>query len=201
MLTEDGDFHFKVKPKEIGFYILKLKKDNFITLLVDKNENVEITGDARQLAKTYDVTGSAGSELLHELNLHKQMNTERVDSLSTVYTASRGKPGILKVKAALDSIYKVIVHEKRLFEKFIDKNTDSLASLIAIYQQFGREPMFNVNSDDDLSYFVKLDNALYAAYPGNQHAMDLHERVAEMKKVQAESNLAEAKLQHWRCCT
>ena len=84
---------------------------------MDKNENVEITGDARQLAKTYDVTGSAGSELLHELNLHKQMNTERVDSLSTVYTASRGKPGILKVKAALDSIYKVIVNDEKTFRR------------------------------------------------------------------------------------
>jgi peroxiredoxin len=195
VLSEEGEFYFRVKPKQTGFYILKLKSDNFITLLLDKKEDVEITGDAKQLMKSYNVTGSAGSILIKELNTHWQQNLERVDSLGIVYSASKGQPGIIKIKAELDSIYKVIfMDEKTYLQKFIDKNTSSFACLIAIYQQFGRELMFDNNNAGDLVYFIKLDKALYAAYPDNPHAQDLHERVAELKKIEAEKELAEAKL-------
>jgi peroxiredoxin len=195
ILTEDGEFYFRVKPKEIGFYILKLSSDNFITLLIDKKEDVEITGDAKQLSLTYNVTGSSGSVLLMELNAHKQKSLGRVDSLSAVYSVSKGKPDILKIKAELDSVYKVIfMNEKAFLQKFIDQNTSSLACLIAIYQQFGREMMFNTSSSDDFIYFDKLDKALFDAYPGNMHASDFHERVAEIRKINAEKAIAEARL-------
>jgi len=195
VLSDEGEFYFRVKPKEIGFYVLKLKSDNFVTLLIDKGENVEVSGDVRQLQRDYHVTGSAGSSLIKELNTRRQLNLDRVDSLGIVYKAAKGKPGIIPVKTALDSIYKVIVTDEKTFlKKFIDKNTGSLACLIAIYQQFGRELMFDNNRPEDFDYFIKLDNALYAKYPNNLHSEDLHERVAELKKVKAEKELADAKL-------
>ncbi len=195
VLSEEGEFYFKVKPKEIGFYVLKLKSNNFITLLLDKNENVEITGDVRQLQRTYNVTGSAGSTLIRELDTHRQMNLERVDSLGIVYQANKGKPDLIKVKTALDSIYKLIIlDEKSYLKNYINKNTHSLSCLLAIYQQFGRELMFDNSKPEDFAYFLKLDNALYAEYPDNLHTKDLHERVSEQKKVNAEKELAESKL-------
>jgi peroxiredoxin len=195
ILSEEGEFHFKVEPKEIGFYIVKLSRNNFITLLVDKGETIEVTADAKQLLRTYTVSGSKGSELIKELNAKLQSSYDKVDSLSAIYTAAKGKPDILKVKASLDSTYKVIfLDQKKYLETFINTNTSSLACLIAIYQQFGREMMFNFNIKEDFAYFEKLDKALMAAYPDNQHALDLHERVAEIKRMSAEKDLAESKL-------
>ena len=92
VVSEEGEFYFKVKPKEIGFYILKLRKNNFITLLIDNGETVEIVADAKQLLKTYTVSGSKGSELIKELDDHLQLNYIKVDSLSKIYNDSKGKP-------------------------------------------------------------------------------------------------------------
>jgi peroxiredoxin len=197
VVSEDGEFYFKVKPKEISFYLLKLSKNNFITLLIDKGENVEITADAKQMVKSYTVTGSKGSELIRELNAHLQVNYERLDSLASVYedNKKKGNPDILKIKASCDSVYKIIfLDEKSFLKNFIDRNTSSLSCLIAVYQQFGREFMFNFNNKEDIAYFEKLDNALFAKYPENQHAKDLHERIAEIKRIDAERQLAENKL-------
>lgn len=195
VLSEDGEFFFKVKPKEIGFYVLKMNKNNFVTLLVDKGETVEISGDVKNLLLTYSVSGSKGSELIRELNTNLNKNYDKVDSLGVVYKESKGSPDILKIKAQLDSVYKnIFLDQKEFLKNFIDKNTSSLACLIAVYQQFGREPMFNINLPEDLAYYEKLDKALFAAYPENQHALDLHKRMGEVRKAQAERQIAESKL-------
>lgn len=195
VITEDGDFYFKVKPKEIGFYVLRMKSDNFITLLIDKGETVEISADARQLLYTYKVSGSKGSEFIWELNMHKKKNLAKVDSLSAVYKESLGKPDYTDIKNSIDSTYKLIFYDEKEFaKKFIDKNTSSLACLIAIYEQFGREALFFEKDSNDFSYFEKLDKALMIAYPGNVHVEDLHSRVSEIKRIKAEQILAEGKL-------
>jgi peroxiredoxin len=195
VVSEEGEFYFKVKPKEIGFYIFKLKKNNFFTLLIDKGETVEITADAKQLQKSYIVSGSKGSDLIKELNDHLQANYTKVDSLSRIYNDSKGSSDILKIKASLDSTYKEIFFDQKNFlKKFIDENTHSLACLIAIYQQFGREPLLNVSNKTDFAYFKKLDNALISTYPDNQHSLDLHKRLTEIKRMDAEKQLAESKL-------
>jgi peroxiredoxin len=195
VISEDGDFYFKVKPKEIGFYVLKIKSDNFVTLLIDMGETVEISADARQILQTYSVSGSKGSELICELNMHKKENLSKVDSLSTIYKESLGKANFVDIKSSIDSTYKLIFNDEKEFaKKFIDKNTSSLACLIAIYEQFGREALFFEKDSTDFSYFEKLDKALSVAYPGNVHVEDLHTRVSEIKRLKAEMELAEDKL-------
>jgi peroxiredoxin len=194
-ISEDGDFYFKVKPTEIGFYVLKIKSDNFITLLIDKGETIDITADARQMLYTYTVTGSKGSELIWELNMHKKDNQAKVDSLGALYKESIDKTNFVKIKSSIDSTYKLIfLDEKDFAKKFIDKNTSSLACLIAIYEQFGREMLFFEKDSVDFSYYEKLDKALMVAYPGNIHAEDLHKKVSEIKRVKAELALADSKL-------
>jgi thiol-disulfide isomerase/thioredoxin len=195
VINEDGEFSFKVKPKQIGFYVLRLARNNFVTLLIDKGETVEISGDARQLVKTYNVSGSKGSQQIKEINDHLRINYARVDSLSSVYEGSQGKDNFIKIKEELDSIYLTIFADQKKFAStFIDKNTSSLACLIAIYQQFGKQPVFDVKVKEDFAYFQKLDKAIFAAYPDNPHAQDLHERIAEIKKMDAEKKLAAGKL-------
>jgi len=195
VVSEDGEFYFKVKPKDIGFYILKLKKNNFITLLIDKGETVEISADAMQLSKTYSVSGSKGTELIKELDNNLQHNYAKVDSLSKIYNEKKGSPDILKIKASVDSTYKKIYFDEKNFrKKFIDRNSNSLACIIALYRQFGREPMFNINVKEDFAYIEKIDKALFTTYPDNEQVKDLHERVAKIKRLEAERKIAEGKL-------
>ena len=195
VVNEDGDFYFKEEPKEIGFYIVKIKKDNFITLLIDKGETIDVSADARQLARTYTVSGSTGSDQVRELKKQMMFYDDKLDSITHVYLNSKKRDNYAAIKTSIDSTFKKIFADyKNALKSFIDKNTYSLASIIALYQQFGRQEVFKASNNDDFAYFEKLDNALIAAYPDNPHSQDLHKRVADYKKIKAEQQLAENKL-------
>lgn len=195
VVNEDGDFYFKVKPKEIGFYIIKIKKDNFITLLIDKGETVDVSADVRQMARTYMVSGSIGSSLTRELKNRMIFYDDKLDSITHVYLNSKKKDNYAAIKASIDSTFKkIFVEYKNSLKDFIDKNTNSLAGIIALYQQFGRQEVFKASNKEDFAYFTKLDNELITAYPDNPHSQDLHKRVADYKKIKAEQELAESKL-------
>jgi peroxiredoxin len=195
IVNEDGDFYFKEKPKEIGFYIIKIKKDNFITLLVDKGETIDLTADARQLARTYTVSGSVGSDKVRELKNSMIFYDDKLDSITQVYLNSKKKDNYAEIKTSIDSTFKqIFLDYKKSLKDFIDKNTSSLSSIIALYQQFGRQEVFKAFDKDDFAYFQKLDNALIVAYPDNPHSQDLHKRVSDYKKAKAEQELAESKL-------
>jgi peroxiredoxin len=195
VVNEDGDFYFKVKPKEIAFYIVKIKKDNFITLLIDKGETIDITADVRQLARTYTVSGSVGSDKVRELKKQMMFYDDKLDSITHVYLNSKKKDNYAEIKSSIDSTFKqIFVDYKNSLKNFIDKNTSSLASIIALYQMFGRQEVFKAYDKDDFAYFQKLDKSLIATYPDNPHSQDLHKRVADYNKVKAEQELAESKL-------
>jgi len=195
MTDENGQFKFKVKISEPGFYVIRINKNNFFTMLMDKGETAEVTGDVRQLASTYTVSGSAGSELIREINQRLRINYEKVDSLSLIYNSSQKKPDFLAIKAKLDSTYFTIVDDQKKFiSKFVENHTTSLASLIAIYQMFGEQQMLDPNKDEDFEYYLKLDKGLFGKYPKNKHAIDFHQRVAEIKRSKAEKELTASKL-------
>ena len=123
MIDDNGEFRFSYKPAGICFYMLKLADDNFITLLLNKGENVEITGNSRQLASEYKVVGSAGSELLSQLNDHTRMNFKKSDSLLGVLEANKDSVDFIEIKAECDSMYDIIFADQQEYVKsFIQKN-------------------------------------------------------------------------------
>ncbi len=179
--NEEGKFVFKRKINEAGFYIIKLAKNNFVTLLIDKGETIELSGDAEELAKSYRVSGSNGSVLLKDWNVFLRKNTESTDSLAKILLNSQEKPNFLEIKKGLDSTYRIILANVRTkAREFIDKNPKSLASLIVLYQYFGSKPLFN--EKDDLAYFEKLDKNLKLVYPYSEHIKDLDNIVGGVKK-------------------
>jgi thiol-disulfide isomerase/thioredoxin len=181
IIDEKGKFVFRRILNETGFYLVKLAKDNFITLLLDKGETLDLTADASDLARTYRVKGSVGSELLKDWNVFLRTNTDRTDSLAKKLLNSQEKPDFLQIKKGLDSTYKAILANVRAKAiEFIDKNPKSLASLIVLYQYFGNKALFN--EKDDLAIFEKLDNSLKTVYPKSEHVSDLDKIVSEVKK-------------------
>lgn len=192
-IDENGEFTFRYKPREISFYLLKISRDNFITLLAEKGENIEITGNARQLAADYSVTGSAGSVLLCELNKYTHANYRKTDSLYKLQLLYQDSADYPKIKLQLDSVYETVVENQRDYVRdFIKKNVTSLASLIAIYQVFGRQKV--LNERDHFSSFKMLDSVLFFIYPHNDYVLELHTRVQEVEKANANKLLNLAKL-------
>src|ERR1035437_3453450 len=69
VIDAKGNFAFKPRVMEAGFYRVRIDQQNFLNLLVDTLDKPELTGDAGALGTTYTVKGSATSELLHDLNM------------------------------------------------------------------------------------------------------------------------------------
>ena len=192
-IDDNGEFRFRYKPKEICFYILKLSADNYINLLLDKGETAEITGNSRQLANEYNVSGSKGSELLWELNAHTRKNFKKTDSLFRVLETGKENVKFPFIKASCDSMYQVIFEDQQKFvQTFIQQNYGSLATLFALYQKFGQQKV--LNEREHFNLFKMLDSSLMQLYPETDFVEDLHKRVSEVETFRKEMKAASAKL-------
>lgn len=193
IIDNKGTFSFKGDLKEPGFYLIGTGPDNFITLLVAPGEDISIEGDALQIASDYAVSGSPGSQLILDLNRHTRRNYMRSDSLMQLLKENQSNPRYDSIKQRIDSSYTDIYNDQKHFLKtFITQHSGSLASLIAIYQVFGRIRM--INEREDAALFEKLDQDLWAKYPGNAYVVELHARVENLKKDRAEREAREKKL-------
>ncbi len=196
IIDKDGKFSFQYCPSDIGFYILKIKNKNlknFITLLADRGEVIDITAKAPQISKTYKVKGSKGSELLKEFYSYTNENLEKVDSLGKIFIKSQNNPEFYYIRNSLEMSYKKILNDQRQFVRdFIDKNSSSLASLIVINARFGNDVV--LLEKDDFKYYEKLDNCLIKKYPNNKHVLYNHEKISEFKRRKVEKKLSEEKL-------
>ena len=192
-IDDNGEFRFSYKPKELCFYMLKMSNDNFITLLLDKGETVEITGNSRQLANEYSVSGSPGSVLLHELTQFTRTNYKTADSLFQIQVQNQDSVIYKKIKKENDSLYQILYEKQQRFVRgFITKNPTSLASLFALYQIFGRQKV--LNERDDFAFYAMLDSSLMLQYPKNDYVEELHIRVSDIKTFKQELQAAKAKL-------
>lgn len=195
-ITTDARGNFKLNgPIESpGFYILRVDRSNFITLLLEPGEKVRIGGDANNLPKSYTVKGSEGSELLAELNKSQQESYKKVDSLASVFREIQGEDNFSELKQEIDLAYTRVFEEQQDYVKgFIDQHPQSLASIIALYQFFGNQVL--LKETDHFEYFDRLSGSLSEAYPANKHVLDLKRRVNEMRRseqqrLEVEKNLA-----------
>lgn len=194
ILDANGNFNYTGQIKEPGFYIFRVDRSNFITLLLEPGQNLKITGDAKNLPESYSVEGSAGSDLLAELNSSLREAYKQVDSLAVVFREIQGEDNFIELKQEIDLAYTRVFEKQQEFVKqFIDRNPGSLASIIALYQFFGNQVL--LKETEHFEYFEKLANSLSEIYPENKHVLDLNRRVNEIKRaenlrLEAESNLS-----------
>ncbi len=90
-----GMAHSSLRLKATGtdFYQLGISPTNFITLLAEPGEKINLIFNGKNLFENYKVNGSAGSEKLQTLDLTLAETKRKLDSLSTVYTAASKETG------------------------------------------------------------------------------------------------------------
>ncbi len=188
-----GKFMSRKEIDEAGFYILRANLDDFVTLLIEPGETINLTGKAGNLRETCRVEGSDGSVLLLELNRQLHENIKKVDSLADLYRESRYSPDFEQVQYELNKAYTLIFEEHRQYVKrFIEDNPYSLASIIALYQYFGDKVI--LSETEDFEYFKNLSKSLSEVYPTNRHVIDLKKKVSDIKRKKLQRQLAEEKL-------
>lgn len=181
-----GSFSISFPVKTAGYYSIMRNAENEITLVVSPGEKITISGNGNSLRSSYTIEGSKDSKLYAEYNNFTTTNLNKVDSLSRIFAESQASPDFIKIKKQLDSAYLEIFNDQKdKVVSFVNYHPNSLASLLAISNNFGPNPLLSEQSYPQI--FLKLDSALFAAYPENSLVNTFHLRMLDFKAEMADA--------------
>ena len=172
-ISRKGSFRFKVKATGPDFYQLGFSTTNFITLLAEPGERINLLFNGKDLFENYSVKGSAGSEKLQVLDLFLAETKRKLDSLSTLYTKASHEPGFDVRGPLLDAEFKDLVKAQRKNNiVFILNNINSLASIKALYQKINPQT-YVLYDQHDLQYLKIVSDSLTRRYPNSKQVQAL----------------------------
>ena len=175
-----GEFHVSFTPVRLAFYVLRTGPSGYVTLLIEPGEEIEFQGSYGQ-TDLYKVEGSGGSELLMVLAQEHKKTLDALGHITRKNMELRSEPGYTQLKKALDREFDSITtgfHEYSL--DFIDRNQESLAILIALYNLYGQGlPVFHPERDLEVYGFV--DSVLTPKYGDLEVVRLLHAQVLEAR--------------------
>ncbi len=180
-IDDNGYFILQGETTIPKFYIIKTAENNYITLIIKPGDKIKIEADANNLSKNYHVVGSDDSKLIKDLTDKINETIIQIDSLGKVFRENYNNPEFPEIKQKLDKTYIQIKENIRQYTfNFIENNTNSLASIMALYMQL--TPRENViDSKKDYKYFKMVDSVLYAKYPESDPVILLHEHLEEIE--------------------
>jgi len=179
----DGNFSVTAPVEQIGFYKFSIPNGDYITLIVQPGDKIELVTYANKFGKEYAVYGSTGSRLVKELVMQQNKAVEKIMNLGEVYhdNIQNRTYDYDSLKHVLDSRYHEIVRAHKVFsENFVRQNPQSLASLMALYQSLGpKTPVFN--PVEDLPIFELVDSVLREKYPELEAVKALNAEIVKAK--------------------
>jgi hypothetical protein len=192
-ISESGKFSFKFHRPSAGFYLLKIDNRNYITLILDKEKEVTVSSEKKELRSGYEITGSADSYIYSQFEIFLETNRNKVDSLTVKYKDFQRSARFESMKLELDEDYKNVFNSLHQYATAVlDNHCTSLASLLIINRRFGQRKI--LEEEKDYAYYVKVDSCLSSKYPDNKHFISFHKRVSQLKQVQSLKDRDKAKL-------
>ena len=195
-IKANGKFKFKVKLDAPRFYQIMFNQSNFILLLVEPGEKIKIIANASNLNQTYTVEGSKLSNDVQLLNSQLSQTKQTLDSLNRIALANAEKPDYVELVTKLDSQYIETLKAQRKFSiKFILENLNSMASIVALYQQIDNDN-YVLNSNRDLQYVKLVSDSLLKHYPETKIVKTLYadrtRLLSELNKLKLSSAIDKA---------
>ncbi len=189
-LDSAGLFKLSGSTEMIKFFAIHTTEENFITILAGPGDKLYLTGQANHLPITYDIEGSEDSKKIRELTQEHNKTIKKIYKLSQTFNDSVRSPNFPEIKEELDRQYNEIITAHKAFTiRFIYQNLNSMASLMALYQQIG--PRRNLlDPFEDLEIFGIVDSSLTLIYPESEAVRNLHRQVTEIREQQRFEELA-----------
>ncbi|MGI6321970.1 MAG: thioredoxin-like domain-containing protein [Bacteroidales bacterium] len=172
-ISKKGNFKFRVKSAETDFYQIAYSSDDFITLLAEPGEMIELLFTNR-LSDNYSISGSLGSEQIRELDLKLLETKKQLDSLNNLYISLPDEdPDSKKKGELLEQEYAKLLEDQRKFNiGFVLENMTSLAAIKALYQKID-DQNYVLNTTRDLQYMKIVSDSLSVYYPDSRHTKAL----------------------------
>jgi len=172
-ISRKGSFRFKVKATSADFYQLGLTSTNFITLLAEPGEKIDLLFNGKNLFENFSVKGSEGSEKLRILDFTLTDTKRKLDSLSILYTKSSQETGFDVKGPILETEYNELIKAQRKKNiEFILNNINSLASIKALYQRINPDT-YVLYDQHDLQYLKIVTDSLTRHYPNSKQVQAL----------------------------
>ncbi|MFV0377386.1 MAG: thioredoxin-like domain-containing protein [Mangrovibacterium sp.] len=177
LVGKDGSFKFSGDVNQPTFFLLRLEPTNFVTLLVDSAEQVEVQADAANFSRSYAVVGSEGSAYVQQLNQHLSRTKHQLDSISSLQLSFRNDPDYEVKKASWDRQYNEIRQGQIEYaQKFVSEHPFSMANVLALYQKFDDDTYVI----QDLQSLKLAASALNSFYPNSEHVQALYKNTLSL---------------------
>lgn len=174
VINDKGEFLMNHFSPIVGFYRIRISPSNFAMLVLDSAQKLTITGDVRDLGKTYKVEGSPDTKLFLEYNNLAQAQKLRTDSLGNIINEAvmairtrtqkerlspQDSMSIVALSESLQKPYEAMMATySDIISKKIKENPSSFASIMAV-QQIRPELYFDT--------YQALAKGLSQKYPNN----------------------------------
>lgn len=192
-IKKDGTFEFKGKISYPNFFLLRLNEKNFITLLVDTTENINVYGDAANFSREYVVDGSQGSLLVQQLNEQLTKTKQKLDSIRSrmVIFRNQGNYEVQKIRWQQE-MADIKNSQIEYSTSFVQKHPFSMASVLALYQKFD-----NSNYVVQDLYSLKVAaSALNQVFPKSEHVKALYDNTVKLMDQEKNIKLREFIMQN-----
>jgi peroxiredoxin len=185
-ITPNGKFSIKTSLKETGFFKLRLDKENYLILILQPKEKVQIEASALKLSNNVKISGSWQTELMYKtVGILSQFNGQ-LDSLNNIYLSARES-------GTLDAVVPML---KKKFEEIDNQQKNILAEMM-IATPNSLSWLFFIDKLDINKYadiYMKVDSALMKQCPDNLIVHDFHAKVEDSKFLSPGSTAPEIML-------
>jgi len=181
--NKSGMYRLEGYTNQPDFYIVYQKPQRYINLIIHPGDQFKVLTDAASFDINYLVEGSKDSRLIQKMANMQTKTLEKITEISTEYENSKGSKDFDKIKANIDKTYDMIVEEHWKFSiQLIEENPKSLAGLMALYQQLGRNaPVFDYKKD--FKYYEMVDSNLASLFPNSEAVIDLNRKITELRDL------------------
>lgn len=194
---KNGHFDFKVsseneliKERENTpmMFQLFLTEDNSLATMAKKGEKLVITADAKDLTKTYHISGGEEAVLMHQLDSALTQFVTKSEKLYETYQKNMENDSS---RAEIEAKYvKTLQNHRKYLEDFIATHPNNMASYIAFYQSYNRRNFFDMYQDLDL--LKQINTNMSKVYPESEYVKTMI-HVAEMVEMRMPGPQTEAK--------
>lgn len=175
-------FSFSGRISEPSFYRLRLEDNNFITLLTESGEKVNVKAEASNLPETYQVSGSESSVMLKKLNDRLASTQSQMAPLIREIIALEEGQASNEEETRINKELEEIINAQRNFSiAFILENIESLAAITALYQQLDDEN-YVLGRTRDIQFLKIVAESLDKIYPQSPHVRALVNDAANQER-------------------
>ena len=176
---KNGRFSFKQTITEEELFRIQFHDGSAFEILADIGENLEIDFQENEL----NISGSGGTDKLRELDEELvKLLTFRDSITKELQGLSKNDNYNERMLSYQEQFFEKLNLHKIFLKDFIDRNKESKACLIALFQTYGRSsPVLTI--DDDLEDFEKVLDNLKLHFPNSNHIKLLEEQIKKFKPL------------------